>query len=136
MQFRVPQYIDVEDKIFGPFTFKQFVYMFGGAGGAFLVYAWVPTPLNYPIMVIIIATALALTFYKVNNRPFAFIMESAIRYYLGAKLYIWQKSQKQHSQVTGEKETGRGEPQINIPKISQSQLKDLAWSLDVKDKIR
>ncbi len=32
MRFEVPQFIDVEDKIFGPFTFKQFLYLAGGAG--------------------------------------------------------------------------------------------------------
>ena len=30
MQFSVPQFIDVEDKIIGPFTLKQFGFIFGG----------------------------------------------------------------------------------------------------------
>ena len=30
MQFPVPQFIDVEDKIIGPFTLKQFGFVFGG----------------------------------------------------------------------------------------------------------
>jgi hypothetical protein len=29
MQFRVPQFIDIEDKLFGPLTFKQFIYLAG-----------------------------------------------------------------------------------------------------------
>ena len=43
MQFQVPQFIEVEDKIFGPLTFKQFVYVAGGAGLAYLV--WRVSPL-------------------------------------------------------------------------------------------
>ncbi|TSC61742.1 MAG: SsrA-binding protein, partial [Parcubacteria group bacterium Athens0416_74] len=32
MQFQVPQFIEVEDKIVGPLTFKQFVFIAGGLG--------------------------------------------------------------------------------------------------------
>ena len=28
MQYQVPQFIEVEDKIFGPLTFKQFLYIY------------------------------------------------------------------------------------------------------------
>ena len=38
MRFQVPQFIEVEDKIFGPMTLKQFIYMAGGAGLSFLIY--------------------------------------------------------------------------------------------------
>ena len=38
MQFKVPQFLDIEDKIFGPFTFKEFVYLAGGAGLCFVLY--------------------------------------------------------------------------------------------------
>ena len=37
MQFHVPQFIEVEDKLFGPLSAKQFFYM-GGAVGAFFVF--------------------------------------------------------------------------------------------------
>ncbi|MFM2424198.1 MAG: hypothetical protein RLZZ70_589, partial [Candidatus Parcubacteria bacterium] len=30
MQFEVPQFIEIEDKIFGPLTWKQFLYVGGG----------------------------------------------------------------------------------------------------------
>ena len=32
MEYQVPQFIEVEDKIFGPFTLKQFIYVAGGVG--------------------------------------------------------------------------------------------------------
>ena len=38
MQFKVPQFIDVEDKLFGPVTFKEFVYLAGGAGLIYVIY--------------------------------------------------------------------------------------------------
>ena len=42
MQFHIPQYIDIEDKLFGPLTLKQAVYVAGGLGGAYLAYRIIP----------------------------------------------------------------------------------------------
>jgi len=42
MRFQVPQFIEIESKIFGPLTFKQFIYLAGGAGLSFLFYAFLP----------------------------------------------------------------------------------------------
>ena len=90
----MPQFIDVEDKIFGPFTLKQFIYLAGGAsvGVVCVIFFWyVFWPLIASPIVIL---ALALAFYKVNNRPFVFVMESAFRYFMKDKLYIWQKKEE------------------------------------------
>ena len=42
MQFQVPQFLDVEDKIIGPFTIKQFLYLAGGVGLGYLCIRFVP----------------------------------------------------------------------------------------------
>ena len=42
MRFQVPQFIEVEDKIFGPLTLKQFIYVFGGGGLCFVFYTFLP----------------------------------------------------------------------------------------------
>jgi len=42
MRFKVPQFIDIEDKIFGPFSFKQFVYLAGGAGLCYIFFKTLP----------------------------------------------------------------------------------------------
>ena len=47
MQFQVPQFIEIEDKIFGPLTFKQFIYLAGGGGLCFLLYTILPFFLRY-----------------------------------------------------------------------------------------
>ena len=40
MRFSVPQFIDVEDKIFGPLTLKQGIYRVGAVGAAYLIYCF------------------------------------------------------------------------------------------------
>ncbi len=134
MNFQVPQFIEVEDKIFGPLTFKQFVYLAGSAGTIYLLFHFLPRFLAAIPMVAVGIFGLALAFYKVNNRPFIAITESAFRYLLTHKLYLWKREAKTLTGTTlGE--LGRTKP-LAIPKLSASRLKDLAWSLDIHEKLR
>lgn len=133
MQFRVPQFIEVEDKIFGPFTFKQFVYLAGGAGMAFVVYkildAFLPLVITLFFVIPVIALAFALAFYKINEKPFINSVEAAFRYYFGEKLYIWKKENRP-MEIT-KKATKESSENSLVPKLSDSKLKDLSWGLDV-----
>lgn len=137
MRFQVPQFIEVEDKIFGPLTLKQFIYMAGGGGVSFMIYALLDNLMLAAIPIIIIMSISGLlAFYKINNRPFVAIVESAFTYYFGNKLYIWKKSEKAPAQTNAAalRDT-RSYASVMVPKISDSKLKDLSWSLDVKDKL-
>jgi hypothetical protein len=132
MQFQVPQFIEVEDKIFGPLTFKQFVYLVGGAAISFLIYKILPLFLALIVMAPIIVLSLALAFYKINNKPFVFVLEAAIKYFMGSKLYIWRKEEKK---ITPKAKSAEEDPRLFIPKLSDSKLKDLTWSLDINESI-
>jgi hypothetical protein len=135
MRFQVPQFIEVEDKIFGPLTLKQFIYIAGGAGLSFLVYVLLNSILLAAIPVFaIMAVSLGLAFYKVNNKPLINVAESAFKFYLGNKLYIWKKEDKQKPKTQEEAtKDAKNFASIMIPKISDSKLKDLTWSLDIKE---
>ncbi len=132
MKFQVPQFIEVEDKIFGPFTIKQFIYLAGGAALSFIIYTYV-SPLSSILAVILIipvaSLALALALYKVNNQPFIAVIESAFRFILSSKLYIWKKTERKIERKKTEAEA----PTLYVPKLSDSKLKDLTWSLDIND---
>ncbi|MBI2099789.1 MAG: PrgI family protein [Candidatus Vogelbacteria bacterium] len=136
--FQVPQFIEIEDRIFGPLTFKQFVYLAGGGGAAFI--EWVYIPVHFIAIMFIAPTvglALALAFYKINDRPFILMMESAFHYLLDHKLYIWKKVEpKLRQDAAGQITKITQERGIAIPKLSESKLKDLSWSLDVREKIK
>src|SRR3989344_974132 len=95
MRFQVPQFIEVEDKIFGPLTLKQFIYLAGGGGLSFLVYIILGnfTLALLPI-IIIMAVSGSFAFYRIHNRPFIAVVEAAFRYYLSGKLYIWKKEER------------------------------------------
>lgn len=132
MEYQVPQFIEIEDKIFGPLTFKQFVYVAGGAGMCFLAYRFIPSPISYLVIAPLGAFAMALAFYKVNNRPFITAVEYAVRYLLGTKLYKWKKRERA---PTPEEVSILPKGAVYVPKLSQSKLKDLTWSLDINETI-
>jgi len=132
MKFQIPQFIDVEDKIFGPFTLKQFIYLAGGASVGVIAVITFGTFLGLLISSPIIILAAALAFYKVNNRPFIYILESAFKYTLKDKLFIWQKKDLSKSPETESAKTKYSS--LVVPNLSGNKLKDMNWELDVKKK--
>ncbi len=129
MQFKVPQFIDVEDKLFGPLTFKQFAYLAGGVGICFVAYKLRPIYVAIPIILPVAGLALLLTFYRINGQPFIYYLQASIVYITGSKLYVWkQRLNKKKVEIKATDEA----KQV-IPTLSDSKLKDLAWSLDIMD---
>jgi len=131
MRFQTPQFIEIEDKIFGPLTFRQFIYLAGGAGLAFLLWRALPFYLSIPLIAPVAGLSLALAFYKVNDRQFVYVLESLFRYLTRGKLYLWRKKPRKIER----KEEATLESGLTVPKLSESKLKDIAWSLDVHESI-
>ena len=134
MRYQVPQFIEVEDKIFGPLTLKQFIYLAGGGGLSFLVYAFLNSfTLAIVPIIFIMGTSAAFAFYKINNKTFVAIVEAGFKYYIGSKLYIWKKEEKKARTTNDPVRDAKSYASILVPKISDSKLKDLSWSLDIKE---
>lgn len=133
MQFKVPQFIDVEDKIFGPLTFKQFLYLAGGAAVSFVLWKILPPIIAVMFITVFAGLSLALAFVRINNKPFIEIMEAFFKYSTGTRIYVWKKEPKRankENMVNLQKDT---QDSGYVPKLSGSKLKDLSWSLDVLD---
>ena len=139
MQFKVPQFLDIEDKIFGPFTFSQFVYLAGGGGLCFIIYKLLGFLLGLIPMLLIIGISLALTFYRPNNKPLVNMLESGLKYAMQDKLYIWKRRKNKPDPKAKEREMEERKEQQAIEKkqvmhhLGESKLRDLAWSLNVLD---
>lgn len=137
MRFQVPQFIGVEDKIFGPLSFKQFVYL-GGAGGVVVVVYFLVENLFVTALfgVPVVALGVALAFFKVNQKPFIYIIEAFFKYIFGSRMYIWKKQEKavskpSTSEVVAEKKTAGKYASFSAQRMSNSKLKDLEWSVDI-----
>ena len=137
MQFKVPQFLDIEDKIFGPFTFSEFIYLAGGAGVCYVIYKALGLFFGIIPILIIAGFVLALTFYKPNDKPFINMLEAGFKYIIQDKLYIWKKQkkkiEKEKDKITQEEQDKLRDTHIRMHSLSGSKLRDLAWSLDVLD---
>jgi len=91
MRFEVPQFIEIEDKIFGPFTWKQFIYLLGGVGIAVVLFFTTPFIIFVIFGAPLAGLAALLAFYPVNNRPFSNFLESVVFFYKSSRVYHWRK---------------------------------------------
>ena len=87
-----------------------------------------------PLAIIVLGFSLALAFYQINNKPLIYIMQSAFGYFFSSKLYLWQKKDKTPEKISNLTKSIEQSP-IYVPKLSESKLHDLTWSLDVKENL-
>jgi len=130
MKFQVPQFIDTEDKIFGPLSFKEFAYIAGGCGLSYILYRFIPSFLFALLFIVpVIGFAAALAFYKPNNKPFIEMVQSALAFSMGNKLYIWKKENKPIKDREANK-LQRAGADILIPDLSENKLKHMTLNLE------
>lgn len=136
MQFHFPQYIDIEDKIFGPLTFKQAIYVAGGAGAIYLVYRLFPSLIfiSAPIIIAIAVLTWALAFYPKEKlgKPFIEILQAGISYAFREKLYTWKKLPKKLGDEEVEFISTKNSTQEESPLIRSKTLSSTSFGLDIK----
>lgn len=133
MQFIVPQFIDIEDKVIGPLTFKQFMYLAGSAGLAYAVFKLVPNLISIPLALGIASLGVSLAFLKVNGKSFVFTMQAFISFVFQSKLYIWKQQIKKEETPKQKEEPKQDNQEIKLPRLTETKLGDLSWSLDILD---
>jgi hypothetical protein len=88
-QFTVPQFIDVEDKIIGPITSRQFVILLGASLLIAINYKIFDFSLFLVVSAIELVLAIIFSFVKVNGRPFHFFVLNLIQTFKRSNLRIW-----------------------------------------------
>lgn len=132
MQFRVPQFIDMEDKVVGPLTLKQFAYILGAGGFSFIIWTFISIKIiALPLMLGVSGLFLALAFFKYNNRPFADILESAFAYYTGSRLYTWKQPKPEDQKSSIDEVVATATKEVTIAKANKDKIHELSLGLDV-----
>lgn len=94
MRFQVPQFIETEINIVGPFTLKQFLFIGSGAAMIFLVFSVFGGALAFIISVPIAAVAAAFAFLKIDGLPLINYVANALSFVLGPKEYRYTPGQQ------------------------------------------
>ncbi|MEK7635895.1 MAG: PrgI family protein [Patescibacteria group bacterium] len=125
MQFQVPQFIDIENKIVGPLSLRQFLYVAAAGGLSFLLFfldifklwSWVM------LSAVLVGLGAALAFGKYNGQPFPKIALRAFSFFVRPRLYLWRR---EIEEITIDV------PEIKIPEILQKPLEKEAKKSTVK----
>lgn len=132
MRFEVPQFIEIEDKIFGPFTWRQFIYLVGGVGFAVVLFFVFNIFIFILIGVPIGGLGILLAFYQVNNRPFVNYLAAIVGYASKSKRYLWRKT---GTGIYGN-QPSQDDPDTNLsiktPRSGKNSLSSLSKQLELK----
>lgn len=127
-QFVVPQFIDVEDKIFGPVTARQFIILLVATLIIFISYKIADFTLFIFLTLIIGGLALITAFVKVNGQPFHYVILNMIQTLRRPSLRIWNKifDKKDLTRYRQESKVVVMEKIKTVPKLSYSRIRDLS----------
>lgn len=136
MEYQVPQFIEVENKVVGTLTLRQFIYIAGGAGLCIVFFTYLPLIVALLFSAPVVALAVTLSFYRMNGKPFIEVMEAAFNYYTHAKLFLWKHEDvtvKERGAINAAAAAAAETPAPQgTPKLTRGRLSELAWSLDVQ----
>ncbi len=134
MQFHIPQYIEIEDKLFGPLTLKQAIYVAGGGGAIYLVYRIFGSYLfiGAPLMAALAVLTWALAFYPKEKlgRPFIEVLEAGLNYMIKDKLYTWKKTPKV---LKDSDEIFTPSKIASVPIVPKGKISSTSFDLGVKN---
>ncbi len=140
MHAQVPQYLDVEDKIIGPLTLKQFIYLLLAGGLLFLLFNILRFEVFIILAIPIAILSILLAFYKIGgNQKFSQFMVSILGFLGKPNIYTWKKAQPERPAEEQEEIP----PKIikkteDIKKISPKTepegagLQELQWKIEVE----
>ncbi len=86
--FQVPQFIEDESKLVGPFSFVQIFIIVIGAGIALLVYNLFIKIIAIPIALLILFFTIALAVAKVHDFPLYKMIIHIVKHFILPKSYL------------------------------------------------
>jgi predicted membrane protein len=138
MNFEVPQFIEQEAKILGPFTFKQTLWLIGtGAIIFFFYFSLAKTNLILFIILTIILAGIgfSLAFLKIHGYSLPVLLKHLLSFSFSSKIYLWKQTgekQKIKLKKVEREEDKETEPVLKI--VKKSQLKKLATQIETATK--
>ncbi len=95
-QYKVPQDVEAEDKLLGPFTFRQFIYLLiaaAGIAGAWGLFQIFPLLALIPIPFVFFFGILALPIKK--DQPMETYLAAVVSFYMKPNRRVWMPGQRE-----------------------------------------
>jgi len=91
----LPQFTEMEAKIVGPLTFKQFLFILVSVVISVFLYFNLPHSISLPLAAIVFGIGIAFAFLKIGGIPFYNIFLAWLRSLFAPKTWIWGKKGKE-----------------------------------------
>ncbi len=125
----VPQYIDVEDKIAGPLTWKHLGWIFGGSAISLIAFTLLDRVTFFMVVIPIGLLTIALAFYKPNGIPLSAFIGYGFVYLFHPKTYTWQR-EVQTKQTQKKKEQTKITTTSEKKQITINDIEAITQTLD------
>lgn len=90
-QFVIPQFIDIEDKIFGPITTRQFLILLAGGALVFLGYRYGDLSLFLFMLIVIGGLSATFAFVRIKGQDFHYFILNVSQTMRRPSLRVWRK---------------------------------------------
>ena len=130
MRYKVPQNIDMPDRIIGPLTMLQFVEAVLGGGLAYVCYNAFPKPINIFLAILAGIFTVAVVFVKVNERPFLYFFKSLVFFLVSPKRRVWQKGTDNGFDIEIYKPPQKQAQHIERKQLDKEKLSQIANEID------
>jgi len=130
MQFLVPQFIDTEDKIFGPISVRQFGVILVGMGFIYTAYKLSTLWLFIIEAVFIFGLVILFAFIKVNGQAFHYFLLNIIQTARRPRLKIWLNQVADEKIYPSKKKTKAIVTSQAKQKVTSSKLTELSLVVD------
>lgn len=128
MQYNVPQFIDIEDKIVGPFTAKQTVYLMIGGGILMVAFSFLSFELFVIIAIPTVLLTLAFAFYKPKGVTVSQMLLNIVSYSVNKNIYVWRRDPDAVMYKIVQKKQSSEVEATEV--VSRNRIRDLANLLD------
>jgi len=91
MRYQVPQFVDIEDKIIGPFTLKQFLLYLSAALLLIPVYIFSDLALFITVAVPVGGIAAMFAHLKIHGKSLFSVIINALTYFTKGQLSLWRR---------------------------------------------
>jgi membrane protein implicated in regulation of membrane protease activity len=128
MIFNIPQFIDKEDKIVGPFTAKQLGWFAAGVAIILVLYAFLDTVSTVIAGIPVVLAVLAFAFLKPNGQPLIYFVIYSVFFLFRPKMFIWKRQPELLKPV--KKTVKKIEPLRTRKELTDDRIKEIAKLLD------
>ncbi|MFA5754108.1 MAG: PrgI family protein [Patescibacteria group bacterium] len=135
-QFTVPQFIDVESKIIGPITTRQFLILLSAAIIIAISYKVFDFSLFLFVGVLILGLAAVFAFVKVNARPFHLFVLNIVQTSRRPRLRVWNNKINFIDKVEAITPISVEASAPPRPVFKESRLAELSLIVDTKGRYR